>query len=167
VCLSLTGSWGGGFLQQWDVLDLSGGIVVHGSAGFAVLASLLVVKKRVVVGSEGDAPSNVPLIFLGLAPLWFGRLGDNPVGAMAANGIAAQAFVNTFLAGSLGMLMWVAIDWARTGKASMICSLTYARVVAPIISKVVDRVFSMNVSREVDLEGPDEHLHGEAAYDLS
>ncbi len=116
--------WGGGFLQQWGVLDFGGGIVVHGSAGFAALASLLVVKKRVFAPGETERPSNVPLIALGLALLWFGWLGDNPAGALAANGVAAQAFVNTFLAGGLAMMMWLAIDWARTGKASMVGCLT-------------------------------------------
>jgi len=116
--------WGGGFLQQWGVLDFGGGIVVHGSAGFAALASLLVVKKRVFAPGEKEQPSNVPLIALGLTLLWFGWLGDNPAGALAADGVAAQAFVNTFLAGGLAMMMWLAIDWARTGKASMVGGLT-------------------------------------------
>ena len=116
--------WGGGFLQQWGVLDFGGGIVVHGSAGFAALASLLVVKKRVFAPGEEERPSNVPLIALGLALLWFGWLGDNPAGALAADGVAAQAFVNTFLAGGLAMMMWLAIDWVRTGKAGMVGGLT-------------------------------------------
>jgi Amt family ammonium transporter len=116
--------WGGGFLQQWGVLDFGGGIVVHGSAGFTALASLLVVKKRVFASGEADRPSNVPLIALGLALLWFGWLGDNPGNALKADGVAAQAFVNTFLGGGLAMLMWLAIDWARTGKASIVGALT-------------------------------------------
>ena len=116
--------WGGGFLQLWGVLDFGGGIVVHGSAGFTALASLLVVKKRVFASGEADRPSNVPLIALGLALLWFGWLGDNPGNALKADGVAAQAFVNTFLGGGLAMLMWLAIDWARTGKASMVGGLT-------------------------------------------
>lgn len=118
--------WGGGFLQQWGVLDFGGGIVVHGSAGITALASLLVVKKRVFASGEADRPSNVPLFTLGLALLWFGWLGDNPGNALKADGVAAQAFVNTFLAGGLAMLMWLAIDWARTGKVSMVGALTGA-----------------------------------------
>ena len=118
--------WGGGFLQQWGVLDFGGGIVVHGSAGFAALASLLIVKKRVFASGETDRHSHVPLFALGLALLWFGWLGDNPGNALKADGVAAQAFVNTFLAGGLAMLMWMAIDWARTGKVSMVGALTGA-----------------------------------------
>ena len=116
--------WGGGFLQQWGVLDFGGGMVVHGSAGFAALASVWVVGKRVFAAGEDERPSNVPLIAIGLGLLWFGWLGDNPAGAMHANGVAAQAFVNTFIAGGLAMLVWMFTDWVRIGKASMVGALT-------------------------------------------
>ena len=58
--------WGGGFLQQWGVLDFGGGMVVHASAGFAALASVYVVKKRVFAPGEEERPSNIPLIAIGL-----------------------------------------------------------------------------------------------------
>jgi Amt family ammonium transporter len=116
--------WGGGFLQQWGVLDFGGGMVVHASAGFAALASVYVVKKRVFAPGEDERPSNIPLIAIGLGLLWFGWLGDNPAGAMHANGVAAQAFVNTFIAGGLAMLVWMFTDWVRIGKASMVGALT-------------------------------------------
>lgn len=116
--------WGGGFLQQWGVLDFGGGMVVHSSAGFAALASVFVIRKRVFGPDEKERPSNFPLMALGLTLLWFGWLGDNPVNALAADGVAAQAFVNTFIAGGLAMIMWLAIDWARTGKASMVGAMT-------------------------------------------
>ena len=116
--------WGHGFLQQWGVLDFGGGMVVHASAGFAALASVWVVGKRVFAPGEEERPSNIPLIAIGLGLLWFGWLGDNPAGAMHANGVAAQAFVNTFIAGGLAMLVWMFTDWVRTGKAGMIGALT-------------------------------------------
>ena len=116
--------WGGGFLQQWGVLDFGGGMVVHGSAGFAALASVYVVKKRVFAPGEDERPSNIPLIAIGLGLLWFGWLGDNPANAMRANGMAAQALVNTFIAGGLAMLVWMFTDWVRIGKASMVGALT-------------------------------------------
>ena len=116
--------WGGGFLQQWGVLDFGGGMVVHASAGFAALASVWVVRKRVFAPGEEERPSNIPLIAIGLGLLWFGWLGDNPAGAMHANGVAAQAFVNTFIAGGLAMLVWMFTDWVRTGKAGMVGALT-------------------------------------------
>jgi Amt family ammonium transporter len=116
--------WGGGFLQKWGVLDFGGGMVVHASAGFAALASVWVVRKRVFAPGEEERPSNIPLIAIGLGLLWFGWLGDNPANAMQANGIAAQAAVNTFIAGGLAMLVWMFTDWVRTGKAGMVGALT-------------------------------------------
>ena len=116
--------WGGGFLQQWGVLDFGGGMVVHASAGFAALASVYVIKKRVFAPGEDERPSNIPLIAIGLGLLWFGWLGDNPANVMHANGMAAQAFVNTFIAGGLAMLVWMFTDWVRVGKASMVGALT-------------------------------------------
>ena len=116
--------WGGGFLQQWGVLDFGGGMVVHASAGFAALASVWVIGKRVFAPGEEERPSNIPLIAIGLGLLWFGWLGDNPANAMHANGVAAQACVNTFIAGGLAMLVWMFTDWVRTGKASMVGALT-------------------------------------------
>ena len=74
------------------------------------------VKKRVFAPGEEEKPSNIPLIAIGLGILWFGWLGDNPGNAMHANGIAAQAFVNTFIAGGLAMAVWMFTDWVRTGK---------------------------------------------------
>ena len=116
--------WGGGFLQQWGVLDFGGGMVVHGAAGFSALASIYVVKKRVFAPGEEERPSNIPLIAIGLGLLWFGWLGDNPADALKADGVAAQAFVNTFIAGGCAMVVWMFTDWVRTGKASMVGSLT-------------------------------------------
>jgi len=116
--------WGHGFLEQWGVLDFGGGMVVHGAAGFSALASIFVVRKRVFAPGEEERPSNIPLIAIGLGLLWFGWLGDNPAGAFAANGVAAQAFVNTFIAGGCAMVVWLFTDWVRTGKASMVGSLT-------------------------------------------
>jgi len=116
--------WGGGFLQKWGVLDFGGGMVVHASAGFAALASVWVVRKRVFAPGEEERPSNIPLIAIGLGLLWFGWLGDNPANAMQANGVAAQAAVNTFIAGGLAMLVWMFTDWVRTGKAGMVGALT-------------------------------------------
>jgi Amt family ammonium transporter len=116
--------WGHGFLEQWGVLDFGGGMVVHGAAGFSALASIYVIRKRVFAPGEEEKPSNIPLIAIGLGLLWFGWLGDNPAGAFAANGVAAQAFVNTFIAGGCAMVVWMFTDWVRTGKVSMVGSLT-------------------------------------------
>ena len=116
--------WGHGFLEQWGVLDFGGGMVVHGAAGFSALASIYVIRKRVFAPGEEEKPSNIPLIAIGLGLLWFGWLGDNPAGAFAANGVAAQAFAKTFIAGGCAMVVWMFTDWVRTGKVSMVGSLT-------------------------------------------
>ena len=111
-------------MQQWGVVDFGRGMPVHAAAGFSALASIYAVKKRVFAPGEEERPSNIPLIAIGLGILWFGWLGDNPGNALHADGVAAQAFVNTFIAGGCAMVVWMFTDWVRTGKVSMIGSLT-------------------------------------------
>jgi Amt family ammonium transporter len=111
--------WGGGFLMQWGLRDFAGGIVVHLSAGFAALASVFVVGKRVLQPGEKLAPHNVAFVALGTGLLWFGWFGFNAGSAGAANGQAAVAFVNTDIAASFGMLTWLFLAWYREKKPSM------------------------------------------------
>jgi ammonium transporter, Amt family len=118
--------WGGGFLAKLGVVDFAGGIVVHLSAGFAALASVFVVGKRVMVPGEKSGPHNIAFVALGTGLLWFGWFGFNGGSALAANGIAAMAFVNTDIAGSVAMVTWLLISWARDGKPSMTGALTGA-----------------------------------------
>jgi Amt family ammonium transporter len=112
--------WGGGFLQDWGVLDFAGGLVVHTSAGMAALASVFVVGRRRFMPGERRLPHNVAFVALGTALLWFGWFGFNGGSALAANGIAAQAFVNTDIAGSIAMCTWLALTWWRDGKPSQV-----------------------------------------------
>jgi Amt family ammonium transporter len=118
--------WGGGFLQEWGVLDFAGGLVVHASAGMAALASIFVVGRRRFLPGERRLPHNVAFVALGTALLWFGWFGFNGGSALAANGIAAQAFVNTDIAGSIAMCTWLFITWKRDGKPSLVGALTGA-----------------------------------------
>ena len=118
--------WGGGFLARLGVVDFAGGIVVHVSAGFAALASVFVVGKRVMVPGEKSGPHNIAFVALGTGLLWFGWFGFNGGSALAANGVAAIAFVNTDIAGSVAMVTWLLISWARDGKPSMTGALTGA-----------------------------------------
>jgi ammonium transporter, Amt family len=111
--------WGGGFFAKWGVLDFAGGMVVHVSAGFAALASVFVVGKRHFAPGERKLPHNVAFVALGTGLLWFGWFGFNGGSALAANGVAAQAFVNTDVAGSIAMCTWMFITWARNGKPSL------------------------------------------------
>jgi ammonium transporter, Amt family len=118
--------WGGGFLARWGVLDFAGGMVVHTSAGFAALASVWVVGTRKFGPGERTLPHNVAFVALGTGLLWFGWFGFNAGSALAANGIAAQAFVNTDIAGSIAMCTWLAITWWKNGKPSLIGAFTGA-----------------------------------------
>jgi len=118
--------WGGGFLAQLGVVDFAGGIVVHVSAGIAALASVFFVGKRVMVPGEKAAPHNIAFVALGTGLLWFGWFGFNGGSALAANGIAATAFVNTDIAGSFAMITWLLISWILEKKPTMVGVLTGA-----------------------------------------
>jgi ammonium transporter, Amt family len=118
--------WGGGFLAKWGVLDFAGGMVVHTSAGFAALASVWVVGARKFGPDEQTMPHNVAFVALGTGLLWFGWFGFNAGSALAANGVAAQAFVNTDIAGSIAMCTWLFLAWRREGKPSLVGAFTGA-----------------------------------------
>ncbi|MFO1532528.1 MAG: ammonium transporter [Thermoplasmatota archaeon] len=118
--------WGGGFLQQWGVLDFAGGYVVHMSAGFAALATVFVFRPRNIPAGENTQPHNVPFVALGAGLLWFGWFGFNAGSALAANEVAANAFVTTMLGGAFGMLAWMAVNWWTDGKPSASGAVTGA-----------------------------------------
>lgn len=118
--------WGGGFLAHWGLVDFAGGIVVHVSAGVAALATVFFVGKRKILPGESLAPHNIAFVALGTGLLWFGWFGFNGGSALAANGIAAIAFVNTDIAGSIAMITWLCISWLHEGRPSMVGSLTGA-----------------------------------------
>jgi ammonium transporter, Amt family len=118
--------WGGGFLAAWGALDFAGGMVVHVSAGMAALASVWVVGARRFGPGERSIPHNIAFVALGTGLLWFGWFGFNGGSALAANGIAAQAFVNTDIAGSIAMCTWLFITWWKDGKPSLIGAFTGA-----------------------------------------
>ncbi|CAK9000248.1 unnamed protein product [Durusdinium trenchii] len=115
--------WGGGFLYQWGCRDFAGGIVVHVTAGFGALASLFVVGKREIPEHEKDhhrKPHNVPFVALGTALLWFGWFGFNPGSALACNGVAVAAAVNSEIAASVSTFLWLLIEWIRLGRPTLI-----------------------------------------------
>ena len=107
--------WGGGWLAQLGALDFAGGTVVHISSGFSALAIALVIRKRVGFGKDLMEPSNIPLALLGVTLLWFGWFGFNSGSAVAANGLAASAFVVTNTAAAAAALTWMFLSW-RTGR---------------------------------------------------
>jgi len=110
--------WAGGWTAQMGALDFAGGTVVHISSGFGALAIALVIGKRIGYGASYIMePHNIPMSILGAALLWFGWFGFNSGSALAANGLAASAFVVTNTAAAAGALTWLAASWIK-GKPS-------------------------------------------------
>lgn len=108
--------WGGGWLAKKGVLDFAGGLVVHLTCGVAALAAALVIGPRRGFRREAFMPHNLPLTVIGTGLLWFGWFGFNGGSALAVNGVAVQAFVNTHLAGAVGLGTWALIEWLHQGK---------------------------------------------------
>ncbi|MDP2291355.1 MAG: ammonium transporter [Actinomycetota bacterium] len=108
----------GGWLFDRGSLDFAGGTAIHVNAGIAALAAVLVLGKRKGWPTEGHPPHSMPLVMLGTGILWFGWFGFNAGSALAANGQAAQAFMNTFLAAAAAGLVWVLIERFRDGHAT-------------------------------------------------
>jgi Amt family ammonium transporter len=107
-----------GFLRNWGVLDFAGGTVVHMSAGFAALAGAIFLGRR--KDAKEFKPANIPYILLGAGMLWFGWFGFNAGSALAANGVAASALVNTNTASAAAMLTWIFYDAAKGKKPSAV-----------------------------------------------
>jgi Amt family ammonium transporter len=104
-----------GWLFQRGALDFAGGAVVHINAGAAALAVILVLGNRKGWPREAMPPHNLPFVMLGTGILWFGWFGFNAGSALLANGLAAQALVNTHLAAASGMLAWLLVEKLRAG----------------------------------------------------
>ena len=105
----------GGWLGDRGSLDFAGGTAIHVNAGIAALAAVLVLGKRKGWPKEGQPPHSMPLVMIGTGILWFGWFGFNAGSALAANGQATQAFMNTFLAAAAAGLVWVIVEWLRDG----------------------------------------------------
>lgn len=110
-------AWGGGWASELGALDFAGGTVVHISSGFGALALAMVIGKRVGFGKFSMEAENVTLTLIGGALLWFGWFAFNGGSALAANGIAANAFVVTNISAASGAITWMLASWAK-GKPS-------------------------------------------------
>jgi Amt family ammonium transporter len=108
----------GGWLAKRGALDFAGGTVVHINAGAAALALVLILGKRKGWPKEPMPPHSLPLTLLGTGILWFGWFGFNAGSALAADGVAAQAFMNTFVAAAAAMLGWLIIERLKGGHAT-------------------------------------------------
>jgi Amt family ammonium transporter len=109
-----------GLLWQWGALDFAGGTVVHINAGVAGLVGAYLLGKRIGYGKEAMTPHNVTMTMVGAALLWMGWFGFNAGSALEANGSAALAFMNTFLATACAVLSWTFGEWLFKGKPSMV-----------------------------------------------
>jgi Amt family ammonium transporter len=106
--------WGGGFLTG-EALDFAGGTVVHVTSGISSLAILTYLGKRRGYGVDSLKPHNVTLTLLGTGLLWFGWFGFNAGSSLAANEIAALAFITTLIAPAAAGFVWMALEWHHLG----------------------------------------------------
>ncbi len=115
--------WGGGLLAQWGVKDFAGGIVVHATAGFAALASVMYVGKR---RDTQSPPNSIPLIAIGTGLLWFGWYGFNAGSELNVDSVTGLAFLNTDVAASFAAITWLIIEWSLVKKPKFVGLLTGA-----------------------------------------
>jgi len=112
--------WGGGWMSKMGALDFAGGTVVHINAGVAGLVLALVIGKRIGYGKEAMFPSSISLTALGAALLWFGWFGFNAGSELAADGVAASAFLVTNTSAAMGALAWMFTEWLVKKKPTVL-----------------------------------------------
>jgi len=115
-----------GWLTSRGAQDWAGGMVVHASAGAAALALLLVLGRRRVWPDRAPLPHSVPFVIVGAGILWFGWFGFNAGDGLQANGVAAQALINTQVAAAAAMLVWLVVERIKDGHATVLGAVTGA-----------------------------------------
>jgi len=108
----------GGWIRELGALDFAGGTVVHMNSGAAALAAAIIIGKRKGFGTQAHVPHNLPLTILGAGILWFGWFGFNAGSALAANGLAASAFIATNTAAAAGACGWALFDALKSRKST-------------------------------------------------
>ncbi|MEY2698380.1 MAG: hypothetical protein RL720_336 [Actinomycetota bacterium] len=111
---------GGWLVYNVGALDFAGGTAVEINSGAAALALALVLGKRIGFAKGIHKPHNVPFVLLGAGLLWFGWFGFNAGSAIAADGIAAIALINTMAAGASGIIGWLIVERFKDGKATSV-----------------------------------------------
>ncbi len=109
-----------GMLFQWGALDFAGGTVVHINAGIAGFVGCLMLGKRIGFGREHLAPHSLTMTMIGAALLWVGWFGFNAGSNLEANGSAALAMINTFVATAAAGVAWLFTEWGSKGKPSLL-----------------------------------------------
>lgn len=116
----------GGWMKNLGALDFAGGIVVHVSSGVSALVLAIMLGRRIGYNHKPIRPHNLPFTVLGGALLWFGWFGFNAGSALAADGIAANAFIATNTATAAAGLIWAAIEWWQNGVPTILGTVTGA-----------------------------------------
>lgn len=119
--------WGGGFLMEMGAIDFAGGTVVHINAGVSALVmALLVGRRNDYRPGKPITPHNIPFVFIGTALLWLGWFGFNAGSGLAADGLAANAFLVTHIATCVAAVSWMTVDWIVNGKPTTVGACTGA-----------------------------------------
>ena len=116
--------WGGGWLAQWGVIDFAGGIVVHTTAGIGALTAAWLVGPRRGFPNTLMPPHNLTLTAAGAGILWVGWHGFSAGSALMANGAAGVAMLTTHIAATAGALVWMAVEWMRFGRPTLLGVVT-------------------------------------------
>ncbi|HHI76730.1 MAG TPA: ammonium transporter [Gammaproteobacteria bacterium] len=116
--------WGGGWLQKMGLYDFAGGTVVHITAGVASLVAALVLGPRRGFPDTPMMPHNMTMTVAGAGMLWVGWFGFNGGSALASDGNAAMAILVTHISAAAGTLVWMAMEWIRFGKPSVLGAVT-------------------------------------------
>jgi len=116
--------WGGGWLAERGILDYAGGLVVHLTAGISALVLAAALGPRKGFPDQVDPPHNPALVMIGASMLWVGWFGFNAGSALAANEDAGMAMLVTHISAGTASLVWMAIDWIKFGKPTLIGLVT-------------------------------------------
>lgn len=126
--------WGGGWMQEMGAVDFAGGTVVHINAGISALVMAIMLGRRKGYRTTGHpvTPHNIPFVVIGTALLWLGWIGFNAGSGLAADGLAANAFLVTHLATAVAAVTWMSLEWFINKKPTVvgICTGAVAGLVA-------------------------------------
>ena len=112
--------WGGGYLGSKGVIDFAGGLVVHATCGLGALVAAIYLGSRKGFNVSPLPPHNRTMVMIGASMLWVGWFGFNAGSAVAADGSAGMAMLVTHISAAVGALTWMAIEWTKSGKATMV-----------------------------------------------
>jgi len=116
--------WGGGWLQKMGVMDFAGGIVVHVTAGVSALVIAIMLGHRKGFPAHIQPPHAPWMVMVGASMLWVGWFGFNAGSALAADASAGMAMLVTHMSAATASLVWMAIEWKRFGKPSLVGIVT-------------------------------------------